>query len=355
VTSTDGNIAGGWAVNTSAGRPVLEATAVVARFLGFSRLIIGDDLPDARRAREWIIANQNSDGGWGSFQGQESRIWLSAMAIRALLEFNLHDPVVMAGVEWLLRNRDPSNEAWGERPGASATVTHTAFVLSALVDSKLAEVNKNVDYGIRTGYSWLADNLLATNIFDDSARVESYNVSYRESGTAVTWQNAIWHSGLPYALSALVRQPDGPDASLLSKSIETIVAGQLPDGRWPNADSAAGISVWAVWPFLDAFADVLHISPVRRGDQVRWITADTMLISRGSDRGKTLRKIVLRSQIGLLRRLAVRHWASALLTLVLLTGAGLAIDGLLGWSEFGFALVVPIFLLSVQELMARNR
>jgi len=227
--------------------------------------------------------------------------------------------------------------------------------LSALVESKLSESSKAVENGIKAGYKWLADNLVPTSIFDDSARVESYNVTYDQDGTSMTWQSAIWHASLPYVLSALVRQPEGPDAALLAQSIRTIVTAQFPDGRWPNPDSAAGMSVWAVWPFLDALADVIRISPLRRGDSVRWITHETMLVSRGADRKKSLRKLVRHGEVSWFRRLSRRYWATAILTLVLLGGASLAVSGLLGWNEFGFALVVPVFLLGVQEWLAHGK
>jgi len=354
VICDDSQLSGGWAVNTSAGRPVLEATSVVARFLGSSRLTLDKDCPSANKAYEWIVHNQNADGGWGSFRGQASRIWLTAMAIRALIELNLHDRAATAGIEWLLSSRDASNVAWGERPDASATITHTAFVLSALVDNKFTEGNRKVVSGIEQGYSWLTDNLLPASIFDDSARVETYNVAYNDTGGQVTWQNSIWHSGLPYALSALVRQPGGADGSLVAQSLRTILTSQLPDGRWPNADSAAGISVWAVWPFLDALADFMDRSPLRDDDRIWWITRESMLVTRGTDVGKSLRKLLRRSRVSVLQRLSKRYWATAILVLALLTGAGFTVSGLLAWSVFGFALVVPILLVGIQEFMVRK-
>jgi hypothetical protein len=355
VVAEDPKTCGGWAVNTSAGRPVLEATSIVARFLGSTRVIIGEDVPNAVEARKWIVANQNSDGGWGSFYGQPSRIWLTAMAIRALVELNFHDPAVTSAVDWLLRNRDPGGVAWGERPAMQATVTHTAFVLSALVESRLATSDQGIMEAIRRGYDWLQSGLRTDSIYDDAARVESYNVDYIANGQAITWQNAVWHHGLPFALSALVRHPDGVGTRLLSESIETIGSSQLSDGRWPNVDGTAGMSVWSVWPFLDALSDVVRYSPIRQGDLITWPTPDTIIIRRGPDRLHSLRRVLRRGRGPLWRRRVRRYWASLLLGLVLLGGAASALGNLLDWKEFGLALAVPVFLLLIQELIARTR
>lgn len=46
VTSTDQRLNGGWPVNTSDGRPVLEATSLVVRLLGFGHLMVGSGSPD---------------------------------------------------------------------------------------------------------------------------------------------------------------------------------------------------------------------------------------------------------------------------------------------------------------------
>src|SRR5262249_16325997 len=94
IRSPEGALDGGRAVNTSSGHPVAEATALVARQLVLARVVHGPSAPDLGRARDWLLANQNKDGGWGSFRGQPSRVWLTAMAVRALSELAPYDAML---------------------------------------------------------------------------------------------------------------------------------------------------------------------------------------------------------------------------------------------------------------------
>ncbi len=73
VSSADPAVDGGWAVNTSLGQPVTEATGLVARALGVGRLALVPGAPAADRALSWLHANQNGDGGWGGRCAGRSR------------------------------------------------------------------------------------------------------------------------------------------------------------------------------------------------------------------------------------------------------------------------------------------
>lgn len=327
----------------------------MVRLLGFGHLMVGSGSPDAVRAYQWIVKNQNSDGGWGSFLGQPSRVWLTAMAIRALVEINLNDPCVASGVEWLCASRDPSTSAWGEVPQGSATVTHTAFVLTCLVESRTGGQRAHVDEAIRKGFHWLQTHVDTAAIYDDTARVESYNVSYIKGQRTVTWQNSVWHPSLPFVLAALVRHPAGADPNLIVAAVHKIVNSQSADGRWPNADGAAGISVWSVWPFIDALSDFLQKTPVRGADRVTWLSSNSIMIRRGSDASKSLARLSWSSGISAGKTLLKRHWATTLLGLTLIFGAILTIFGVLEIKDSALALALPVFLVVVQEFIARTR
>ena len=355
VTSPDKLINGGWSVNTSAGRPVLEATSLVVRLLGFGHLMVGSDAPDAVSGYQWIVANQNEDGGWGSFVDQPSRVWLTAMAIRSLAEINLNDAAVASGVEWLLRSRDPKMNAWGEQPQGPATTTHTSFVLTCLVESQIGEQRPYVNDAIRRGFGWLQANANTAGLYDDSARIESYNISYNEGGRAVTWQNAVWHPSLPYTLSALIRHPDGGDPRLIGAAINRILTSQSADGRWPNVDGSSGIAVWSVWPFIDSLSDFIYKSQIHRDDRITLLPERSILIRRGPDVSVSLARLAWKDSSASSIALVRRYWATVLLALTLIVGAALVFADILDLRSFLLALVLPVALVAIQELMARTR
>lgn len=354
VVSTDDLLDGGWAVNTSDGQPLLESTSLVVRLLSLSRIVSTDDGPSLSRGRRWIIRNRNDDGGWGSFLGQPSRTWLTAMAVRALADTDPTEASVSEGVQWLLRAREASG-AWGEMPQASGTITHTSYVLAALVESRLASVRPEVATAIERGYEWLKETLDANVLVDAQARVESYNLTIDRDGKPFVWQNSVWHPSLPYALSALARDPSRSRSSLVAASTNTIVRGQQPEGNWPNADGAAGISIWSVWPYVEALSDLLRGSPLLKADRVVWITDDAVLIVRQDGPSASTPLLAWQLLSGRAIAIAKRQWASILLCLVLLTGVALWLYGRMEFKDLALALVLPIALFFVQEFLARRQ
>lgn len=356
ILSEDPRLDGGWAVNTSFGQPVTEVTALISRLLVVTRLALVPNAPSAARACQWLLRNQNPDGGWGSFHGQESRVWLTAMAVRAVSELNPTAPGLRLGADWLIKHRDPVEHAWGERPSQPPTVTHTAYALSALVDSGLAGADRTVTDAVDAGYTWLSTHLDPETVHDDRARVESYNVTKTtDEGRLLTWHSTVWHHGLPFAVSALVRQPHGASFDLLCRAVRTLVATQMHDGRWPAADSAAAFSVWSVWPFLEALSDVTSHSIFRNEDVLTWISPGVLLSQRGEDRELTVGRLLRRYRRKGWRRWLRRHWAVGVLVLFVAGGSALVLLAGLGWQEFALGMAVPVALLLVQLAMAHSR
>jgi hypothetical protein len=356
IRSDDPLLDGGWAVNTGAGQPVTEATALVAHLLVRTRTVFAASSPDARRARTWLVNNQNRDGGWGSFRDQESRVWLTAMAVRALGELDPRAPAVSAGAKWLVGARDPASHAWGERPRHSATVTHTSYVLTALVDSGSTASDRTTADAVTEGFAWLASHLNPTGVHDDHARLEIYNVTRVDAGgSTVMWENTIWHHGLPFALSALVRQTGTIRFDLIATSVRTLVTTQMDDGRWPAVDSSAAFSVWTVWPFLEALADVKAFLPLRNGQILTPLSAQAAVIQGGADLGVAPQRLLVVVRWRARKEWVRRNWATATIGLLLACGTVLVATGVFEAQEVGFGLVVPIVLLGIQVAMTDRK
>lgn len=354
VQSDDPVKNGGWAVNTSFGQPVTEATGWVSRFLGLARIGLRPEAPNVELAYRWLVNNQNGDGGWGSFAGQPSRTWLTCMALRAIAVLYPHSPAVDDGVEWLLKQRSASLPAWGERGASLPTVTHTAFVLLTLSDVLGSSYDKRVGDVVNSAYRWLEDHLQTDVIHDEAARVENYNVTGQTlEGRPITWLSSIWHPGLPFAVSALVRHPNGCRPDLLCSAVETIIDRQLGDGSWPSLDGAAGISVWAVWPFVQALSDVEKIPIASIDAKITWISSNAIVVQRGDARAEAIGSLLRGSRRKAVVRNIRRHWATAVLVLFVVAGLSGVMLNWLEAKDFALSLLLPVVLLVIQE--ARHR
>ncbi|MET7400527.1 prenyltransferase/squalene oxidase repeat-containing protein [Dactylosporangium sp. NPDC005572] len=349
--SGDRLIDGGWAVNTSNGVPVSECTALVIWLIARCGTHRTPSAPDLRRAVRWLARNQNTDGGWGSFGGQPSRTWLTALSVRALSAARAADPSLRRGVQWL---REHCGEAggWAEMPGAPPTVTHTALVLTALHEAGTPAQ----DPRLRDGYAWLLQHLDPARLHDDEARYEVYNVTRTSAdGSASTWVSAVWHPGLPYAVSALTRHAGELAAPVLFTAVNTLLRGQRADGRWPGVDGAARLSMWDVWPYLDALHDVETMRLAHRGDRLVLLRPGAVLVQRPSVRSVPPARMLTRPRRTRWGSLLRRHWAIGILVVSVVVGAVAGLLGVIAPRELVLGLLVPVILVFVQRAMRPSR
>ncbi|MEO3828135.1 prenyltransferase/squalene oxidase repeat-containing protein [Actinomadura sp. B10D3] len=338
---------GGWATKTSLGIPVVEATGWIARFLARARCDLRDDAPDLKRAYHWLLHNQNPDGGWGSLRGCPSRVWLTCLALRALSQLNPYDPAVDRGVEWLTADRTAHRPAWGPTQASRPTVTHTAFALVTLAEARP---------GLRTerlldAYDWLLAHL---DPGDDHTWIETYDVSPHGTGSEPVWRLALWHYGLPIALTALLRDPRGPHGPVVARAFRTLVRGEIADARWNGYPGSGRTSLWTLWWRLETLIALSRLPLAGNADVLHWLP-DATVVQRSHARERPLADLLPRRRLidpaGLVRR----HWAACLLSMVCagsLLGVG---AGLWGWKDFWLSVILPIILTSIDESVKRRR
>ncbi|MEU9842686.1 prenyltransferase/squalene oxidase repeat-containing protein [Actinomadura sp. NPDC048032] len=343
---------GGWATKTSLGMPVVEATGWIARFLARARCGLREDAPDLDRAYRWLLHNQNPDGGWGSLHGCPSRVWLTCLALRALSQLNPYDPAVDRGVEWLTADRTAHRPAWGPTQASRPTVTHTAFALVTLAEARPdLRTERLLD-----AYDWLLKHL---DPDDDHTWIETYGVSpptaaERGTGPQPVWRLALWHYGLPIALTALLRDPRGPHGPTVARAFRTLVRGEVADPRWNGYPGSGRTSLWTLWWRLETLVALSRTPLSRNADILHWLP-DAMVVQRAHARERPLAHLLPHRRLVDPVGLAQRHWAAFLLSLVCAGSALGVAAGVWGWKDFWLSVILPIVLTSIDESVKRRR
>ena len=347
--SDDGLRDGGWATKTSLGMPVVEATGWIARFLARARCDLREDAPDTRRAYRWLLRNQNPDGGWGSLHGCPSRVWLTCLALRALSQLNPYDPAVDRGVEWLTADRTAHRPGWGPTPASRPTVTHTAFALVTLAEARPELRTER----LLDAYDWLLDHL---DPDDDHTWIETYDVAPepRGAGTEPVWRLALWHYGLPIALTALLRDPRGPHGPVVARAFRTLVRGEFADPRRPGLPGGGRTSLWTLWWRLETLIALRRVPLAGNADILHWLP-DATVVQRSHARDRALAGLLPHRRLVDPVDLARRHWAAFLLSLVCVASALGVAAGLWGWKDFWLSVILPIVLTGIDESAKRRR
>jgi hypothetical protein len=338
---------GGWPVKSSRGRPVVEATAWIARFLARARCGAKDGAPDLDRAYRWLLGNQNHDGGWGSLRGDSSRVWLTCLCLRALAASNPYCPAIEAGVEWLMANRAAPGPAWGEIKTRPATVTHTAFVLLTLTEARPGRE----DNRLLMAYDWLKNRLAEPANDDRHSWIEIYDTSPDPHDPHRSARLALWHYGLPVSLAALLHDPRGIPTGFVCNAFDTIVRTGVED-PWPGYPGRS-TSLWSVWWCLEALLKLKELRLIQPGHQIIWLE-DAVVLRRASARDRPLRELLPRRRIQIKAALR-RRWTVLLLAMATILGfIGVATDAW-EWKDMWLGLLFPSALVGLQEILNRKR
>lgn len=346
VSSSDPLADGGWPTNSSKGRPVVEATAWIGRFLALARCGLKDGAPDAGRAYAWLAHNQNDDGGWGSVRGATSRVWLTCLALRAITALNPYSPAIGRGIGWLMANRAQDDSAWGQTKDGVVTVTHTAFALLTIAETG----RLTGDERVRTAYDVLRGRLADPVPGDRHTWIETYWV---DPGPPPADRVNLWHYGLPVALSALLHDPRGVPAALVADAFAAIVRSDVRDRIWDGYPGRSGPSLWSVWWCLEALVALRRHSQVRPGDRLVWLPK-AVVLQRAEARDKPLSALVPHRRLDVVGMLT-RHWTALLLAVVTAGSLSGLAAGALEWKDVGLSLLFPTLLLVIQETINRRR
>lgn len=113
-------------------------------FAGFALSADGNTVHDDEAlgaAAEFLVSNQNEDGGWGYAVDGASAVDTTAMAVlflqrsQATADGTLYD-VAMRAVEFVLSAQDPATGGFAETPGGEPNCDSTAWALRIYLDGR---------------------------------------------------------------------------------------------------------------------------------------------------------------------------------------------------------------------------
>lgn len=351
--NSDGPQDGGWSVRTTNGFPILEATAWVVRALSrpdVGLLSGGDSL---RRGADWIRANQNVDAGWGSYVGQPSRVFHTALAVLTLDECGADRAALAQAQRWLIDAQDPGMPAWGPLPGSEPTLVHTAWALMALARIPGAlSINT-----IRRTSEWLLEGLEPGTHVERRTTVEEYDVPFPQAGDSVVFQNSLPHFAGPLSLTALLSAGVvDPLQPKVFEALQGIVDTQQESGAWELPRSPTRPSIWAIWPFVQALTlarSTILPTPDSRASLIfpGCAIVQNEDVGRRYSRSQLIRSIFrdwMRT-----KRVTVILWLVSVMT----TGIPLALllSKNLSITEFLMSLIVPVLLMVFEQVRERRR
>jgi hypothetical protein len=347
---------GGWAVRTTNDFPIVEATAWVLRCLNLPQTRTRATSAALDAGIEWLEANQNTDFGWGSYKGQPSRIFTTALSILALRESGGSKAVIGNAHKWLIEAQSSPQPAWGPLPGSEPTMLHTSFALMALLSVTGAfpatAVHQTID--------WLTERLQPGVHVEKETAVEEYDVPYVHNETEYTFQNSLPHFAGPVTLAALLRADADPFQKIIFDSITDIVWSQevkdpSRSGSWELPRSPRRPSIWAIWPFVAALSSArAAIFPSTDGEATLLFPGCALIQSSSTTKHLTRRLLIKNAVFDWLRarKVAVGLWSIAAVTvvipLILWRTGQLNLDSFLG------TLAVPVLLLIFQILWDRR-
>src|SRR5690606_16470895 len=168
------------------------------------------------------------------------------------------------------------------------------------------------------------------------------------------WRLALWHYGLPIALTALLHDPRGPHGPAVARAFRTLVRGEVADPRWNGYPNGGRTSLWTLWWRLEALTALTRVPLAGNADVLHWLP-DAAVVQRAHARERPLAELLPHGRLIDPAEFARRHWAAFLLVLVCLGSAGGVSAGLWGWKDFWLSVILPVVLTAITESMRRRR
>ncbi len=201
----------------------LTALAIAQQLLLTDPVVSPRHVQSTDRAVKWLLATQNTDGGWGyepATTPNASTVMATCYAVAGLSTANAHDAIrtFRTALDFVQAIRNPDG-GWGITKGAPSNASNTARCLTTLAkhgrESARVVLAPGMKYLDRTRGNWLID-------------LEGY-VSKGAAGQVVFHGNTISEVIRAYLFVA-------PMSPALARLVDWLLNGQHANGSWALAD-----------------------------------------------------------------------------------------------------------------------
>lgn len=344
--SSDPLLDGGWSIRIVSEFPVLEGTAWVLSALVKTHC---QDQKAIDRAYNWIVNNQNKDGGWGSIANQPSRTYLTCLALRTLYtRYDKFADVVASGIAWLQRTRNVDDGGWGELPGRSSSCFHTADVLYTLRISPL-QVDSSV---LRTASQYVLELWDPKLMWNQEPLSEQYDIML---STKKWFRVRNYYFPTAWAVMALLAgdTEQGLLRQEVWRSLSWIIKTQEQRGYWRHPHDYENIYIWGIHDNTLALRffqnNMLKCNPTL----TMQLLGDTIIISNKSTHIKLV-ILALRIVVSKCLMWLRRNWRALTFVIYCATAAVLLFLKILTWKDVLLGLMIPLILLIWQIALLRK-
>ncbi|MBD3339681.1 MAG: hypothetical protein GF353_11270 [Candidatus Lokiarchaeota archaeon] len=350
VISEKKKIHGGWPVRTTMNFPILESTSWVLRSSALNHALLNNNAPDISAGYDWIINNQNTDYGWGSYLDQPSRTFTTSLALLALSSLNKYSKELSLGADWLLKNQSADVPAWGAIPESQPTLLHTCWALLALSEIP----NKLNRKSLSSSLEWVEKNVIANSLTEVSSQAEDYDIPFVDDNKSMVFQCSLPHFYLPIATYTLLKLSKDTVSNKAIQSVKTILNHQTDEGIWELPRSPMRPSIWAIWPFLSALHQAREIVLLRNNMELN-LFSNNVVIVKSKNSSNSLLRIFLSSLKVSVKNFIKKNYGWLILILFIISGLIFVKYNLITWKEFLLAQIFPVILLIIQFILNKKK
>lgn len=240
---------GGWPyISNSRGNSNVEATCWVLQALNSQneneeyQSLIDNGI-------QWILSQHNrsdvTDTGWPFASGSTDRTYITAIVLRTLLCLGKTDVEAFASAkQWLLaiQNKDGG---WGEKQGDPSSIFFTCYCICVLNGSK----EPKVEIAINDAVLWLQNRLKSARLSDDS--IICY-IEFIEHGIGPERTRIqFFHYVLPYVVHALLLC-GRRDVLVFNSLIELLHRSPYGIVKHPMLENSRIIPIWGIYDTVNA-------------------------------------------------------------------------------------------------------